>query len=34
MTENDQKQLCKTFWNIADQLRGMMQQLFPTPEAS
>lgn len=24
MTENDQKQLGKTLWNIADQLRGAM----------
>ena len=34
MTENDQKQLGKTLWNIADQLRGLMQQLFSAPEGS
>jgi hypothetical protein len=39
MTDPDQKQLGKTLWNIADTLaalkthkKGLMQQLFPSPE--
>jgi hypothetical protein len=38
MTENNQKQLGKILWNIADALRtnkrGLVQQLFPSPEVS
>lgn len=33
MTEHNQKQLGNTLWKIADDLRGAMQQLFPSPEA-
>jgi len=31
MTDTNQKQLGNTLWSIADDLRGLMQQLFPIP---